>query len=104
MVGVIRRNGAKRWPGALFQVFAAAMLAADSGYAQLPPTGGQVSIPQSSIEKPGDTGVRAHTNIQIFIPNQGAGGPPALFGKGGQGTAPQQAPGPKGTGDIARPQ
>ncbi len=45
---------------------------------------GTVVIPSSSIEKPGDLGLRAHTNVRQFIPADGfqsaqpqaAGGPP----------------------------
>jgi len=48
------------------------------------PRGGQVIIPSSSIEKPGDIGRRAHTNYKIFEPTgslpkhepQAASGPP----------------------------
>lgn len=32
---------------------------------------GTVTIPASSIEKPGDAGVRAHTNYRIFVPAEG---------------------------------
>src|ERR1051326_5211699 len=41
---------------------------------------GYVLIPASSMERPGDAGVRMHTNFQIFIPNgiQPAGGQPPL--------------------------
>ena len=70
MIGVVRRNGARPWLG----VFALALLAAGGGHAQLPPAGGQVSIPRSSVEQPGDTGARVHTNIEIFIPNLKAPG------------------------------
>jgi len=44
---------------------------------------GTVIVPSSSIEKPGDAGKRAHTNIRMFVPTAGfqhaqplAGGPP----------------------------
>lgn len=40
--------------------------------AQVPASGGQVAVPGSSIAKPADTGVRAHTNTLIFIPNRAA--------------------------------
>jgi len=70
MIGVVRRNGARSWLG----VFALALLAAGAGHAQLSPGSGQVSIPRSSVEQPGDTGVRVHTNIEISIPNQNAPG------------------------------
>ena len=63
-------------------VIAVATLAVSSGHAQVPSTGGQVSTPESSIEKPGDTGVRAHTNIQIFTPNRGPEGVQAPQGTG----------------------
>ena len=55
----------------MLSVFVFALIAAAEGYGQTTPGGGQVSIPQSTIEKPGDTGVRAHTNTQIFIPKRG---------------------------------
>jgi hypothetical protein len=83
MIGVVRRNGARPWLG----VFAVALLAAG---------GGQVSIPRSSVEQPGDTGVRVHTNIEIFIPNQKA-----------PGRSPNQTPqAPRTTGkkDSTQPQ
>ena len=59
---------AKRWPRLSIGWLAVAVFAAGNGYAQVPPGTGQVSTPGSSIEKPGDAGVRAHTNIQTFIP------------------------------------
>ena len=65
-------KSARSWPRLLIAMLAAALLAAENGYAQVPPGAGQVTTPESSIEKQGDTGVRAHTNTQIFIPNQGA--------------------------------
>jgi kumamolisin len=34
--------------------------------------GGTVIVPASSIERPEDAGIRAHTNVQIFIPRGGA--------------------------------
>ena len=52
------------------QAFAVVMLASAGGHAQVAPNAGQVTIPGSSLEKPGDTGVRAHTNIEIFRPNR----------------------------------
>ena len=69
------------------------------GEAQLAPTGGQVVTPGSSIEKPGDMGVRAHTNFQIFIPNQ----PPPRSGSPAADQVPQ-VPGITGTEGTARPQ
>jgi hypothetical protein len=55
-------------------LLAVAMLLADGGHAQGPDTGGQVSTPPSSIERPGDAGARAHTNFQTFVPNRRAAG------------------------------
>jgi hypothetical protein len=86
-------NGAKRRPRLSIKVLSVALLATGNGYAQVSPGAGQVSTPEkSSIEKPGDTGVRAHTNIQIFVPNQGANGAQALPGGGGPGAAGSRAP------------
>ena len=36
--------------------------------AEVRPVGGKVFTPDSSIEKPGDLGRRAHTNIHLFFP------------------------------------
>ncbi len=38
--------------------------------AQIRPVSGKVVIPDSSIEKSGDLGKRAHTNIQLFMPTR----------------------------------
>jgi hypothetical protein len=77
-------------------------LAASSGLAQVPPGGGQVSIPGSSIEQPGDTGVRGHTNIEIFTPKRA--GDDAQAPSGGVGATPPPGPGSAGPGGPARPQ
>ncbi len=52
--------------------------------------GGQVVIPQSSIELPEQIGVRAHTNFKMFVPTHGMANvqPPSLA----PGAAPQQSP------------
>ena len=76
------------------------MLGTSGVQAQAPSAGGQVSIPESSVEKPGDNGVRAHTNIQIYRPNRRV--------LGGQ-LSPDGASGPQGPGEDrvgggARPQ
>ena len=63
------QNGAVRERWVPLQAFAVVMLAS-AGHAQVAPNAGQVTIPGSSLEKPGDTGVRAHTNIEIFRPNR----------------------------------
>ena len=84
-------------------VLAVALLAAGNGYAQVPPGTGQVSTPESSIERPGDTGVRAHTNLQIFIPNEGANGAHAAPGGGGPGAAGARAPQAPGTNSATKP-
>ena len=36
--------------------------------AQIRPVAGKVLVPDSSIEKPGDVGRVAHTNVQVFLP------------------------------------
>jgi hypothetical protein len=95
-----RCSGIVRWRCLLFMVLVIALLAPPGGHAQAPSAGGQVLTPESSIEKPGDTGVRAHTNIQIFLPNRGGEQRPP------GGVAPDgapQAPGTEGAGG-ARPQ
>jgi hypothetical protein len=84
-------------------MLAAALLAAENGYAQVPPGAGQVTTPESSIEKQGDTGVRAHTNTQIFIPNQGANGAQASPGGGGPGAAGSPAPQAPVTNGVKSP-
>jgi hypothetical protein len=100
MTGIIRRKGGRRWFGALLRAFGVATLFVSSGHAQLAPTGGQVVTPGSGIEKPGDPGVRAHTNIQLFIPNRA---PPPRSGTPTTDQAPQ-VPGITGTEGTARPQ
>jgi len=40
--------------------------------------GGHVVIPQSSIENPGDVGLRAHTNTRIFVPQRGTQAQPGI--------------------------
>jgi hypothetical protein len=100
-------NGAKRWPLLSIEVLAVALLAAGTVYAQVPPGVGQVSTPESSIEKPGDRGVRAHTNIQRFIPNRNADGarvPPGSRGPGAPGSRYPQARGTNGATNPAKTQ
>jgi hypothetical protein len=85
-----------------FMALIIALLATAGGHAQVPSAGGQVFTPESSIEKPGDNGVRAHTNIQIFLPNHGAGGGRVRSDVAGSG-APQP-PGVERVGGGARRQ
>jgi hypothetical protein len=48
------------------------MFGARQALAQQPsPSGGQIIIPGSSVEHPGDVGIRGHTNIEIFVPSGG---------------------------------
>jgi hypothetical protein len=82
---------------------AVALLAAGNGYAQVPPGAGQVSTPESSIERPGDIGVRAHTNTQIFIPNWGADPAQAPPGDGTPGAAVPSSPQAPGTNRAVNP-
>lgn len=100
-------KSARTWPRLSIAMLAAALLAAENGYAQVPPGAGQVSTPESSVERPGDTGVRAHTNTQIFIPNQGANGahaPPGGGVPGAAGSRSPQAPVTDGVTSPAQPQ
>jgi hypothetical protein len=88
-------------------VVALALPAASSAQVPPAPGGGQVAVPGSSIEKPGDTGVRAHTNVEIFIPNRGGAGVPSAPGGASSGAAnapPTAAPGAKAADGPARPQ
>jgi hypothetical protein len=48
------------------------VIVATGGYAQPLPARGHVPIPESSVEKPRDVGVRAHTNIELFSPDRAA--------------------------------
>jgi hypothetical protein len=92
-----------KWPRRLcFPAFVRALIVAVEGYGQTPPGAGQVSTPQSTIKKPGDTGVRADTNFHIFIPNRGPEG--AQAPPGGTDTSAPQAPGVERAKGTARPQ
>ncbi len=96
-------KSARKWPRLSIAMLAAVLLAAANGYAQVPPGAGQVSTPESSVERPGDTGVRAHTNTQIFIPNQGANGAQAPPGGGVPGAAGSRSPQAPVTNGAANP-
>ena len=43
----------------------------NAGLAQHGSARGKVISPQSNIERPGDIGVRAHTNIELLLPSGG---------------------------------
>jgi hypothetical protein len=84
-------------------VAAAVTLAAvTSAHADTAASGGQVVIPESSVEKPGDVGKRGHTNIEIFVPRPGltppspgvgpGANPQATGAGGGRGAAGSQKP------------
>lgn len=34
-------------------------------------TGGRIMVPDSSVERPADRGIRAHTNVELFYPTDG---------------------------------
>ena len=55
----------------------------------LPARGGQVVVPDSSIEYPDEIGVSAHTNLRLFVPTGGMDRvePPALNRRAGVGAA-----------------
>jgi hypothetical protein len=100
MIGL--RSGRAKCRSLCFPAFVLALIAAAEGYGQTPAGEGQVVTPPSSIEKPGDSGVRAHTNTQIFIPNRGPAGTRAP--PGGTDTGAPQAPGVEPARGAARPQ
>jgi hypothetical protein len=104
--GFSRYTGVLWWHWLLFSVLIIVLLAASGGQAQSPSAGGQVSTPESSIEQLGDAGVRAHTNIQIYLLNRGAAGgqAPAGVGSGGAHLRSPQPPGTEGASGGARPQ
>ena len=87
-----------------FWMISAVMLAISQGRAQVSAGEGQVSVPSSSTEQPGDTGVRGHTNVQIFIPKRAEDGACAPSGDGGPTPRAPPTPGPEGAGGSARPQ
>jgi hypothetical protein len=66
MIGTIA-VGLRQWTRLSVRVAIVAAATIVSAAAQ-PPSGGQVLVPGSSIEKPGDIGVRPHTNTLIFVP------------------------------------
>ena len=82
-------NGGAMRRFSLLMIITAAVLVVSLAQPALAQSGrgrGTVTIPASSIEKPGDAGVRAHTNFRIFVPaegpaaNQGKGASPQLVG------------------------
>ena len=107
MIEFICWNKVNRWHCLLPQALVVALFSASIGHAQVAPGAGQVSTPESSVEKLGDVGVRSHTNIQIFTPNRGPDGaqaPSDSGSPGGAGSLSPQAPGTKGAIGSARPQ
>ena len=101
------RNKTERRLRLLSEALIIVALSAGSGYAQ-PPTGaGQISTPESSAEKPSDVGMRAHTNIEIFVPNRGPAAvqPSAGDGNlGGTGYPSGPTPDTKGAEKSVPPQ
>jgi kumamolisin len=66
-------------------------LAAGGANGQVASRGGEVIIPESSIEKAEHIGIRAHTNFKMFAPRGGMGNarPPSFSGEiGPQASAP----------------
>jgi len=55
--------------------------------------GGQVIVPESSREQPGDAGVRSHTNVEILVLPPGAQ-PPCYGSACGASGQPAPAPAP----------
>ena len=94
MMRFTRWSRAKTCFRAASQVIAFELLLAGSVYAQVSPGAGQIYTPGSSIQHPGDTGVKAHTNIQIFVPNKNGGAqvPPGNGASGAATPQPLKAP------------
>src|SRR5215469_3964855 len=65
----------------------------DFGLAQHGSTRGKVFSPQSNIERPGDIGVRAHTNVELLIPSGGGRTSPPLHLEGATPASTTPAPG-----------
>ncbi|HKM73027.1 MAG TPA: S53 family peptidase [Stellaceae bacterium] len=65
-------------------------LAAGGAYGQVAPRGGEVLIPESSQEELTDIGIRAHTNLKMFVPRGGMDNaqPPSFSGK----ARPEESP------------
>jgi kumamolisin len=65
-------------------------LAAGGAYGQVAPRGGDVITPESSQEAPADIGIRAHTNLRMFVPRGGMGNaqPPSFSGE----ARPEESP------------
>ena len=83
-----RRSFAKVRP--LAGAIALGALAAGGAYGPATPRGGDVIIPESSLEAPADIGIRAHTNLKIFMPRGGMADarPPSFSGE----VRPEESP------------
>ena len=83
-----RRSFAKVRP--LAGAIALGALAAGGAYGQATPRGGDVIIPELSLEAPADIGIRAHTNLKIFMPRGGMADarPPSFSGE----VRPEESP------------
>jgi hypothetical protein len=65
--------------------------------------GGTVTKPPSSVEKPGDIGVRGHSNVEIFTPNQpGSPEPPPRDFFNPEKSAPKVGPEPNCSGSQSQ--
>jgi hypothetical protein len=106
VIGVAGWKKAKRRLVILIVLSVVAILPTGNGYGQAQPTGGQISIPPSSLEKPGDAGVRVHTNIEMFTPNRAVAGPmsSSRSNAGGAADNGSQTPSATGRGDITKQQ
>ncbi len=62
---------------AVFLLLAAYHQGARVKHQKQPVGAGMVEVPRSSIENPSGTGVRTHSNVEIFVPNGASPQPPA---------------------------
>ena len=76
-------------------------LATGGAYGQTTPRGGEVIIPESSHEDAADIGIRAHTNLRMFVPRGGMGNaqPPSFSGE----ARPEESPPMRGISMRRRP-
>jgi kumamolisin len=76
----------------------ATLLSANISAAQVesrPARGGQIFVPDSSVENPADIGQRAHTNVRLFVPTGGMDRvAPPTFDRLGRDNGPDAVPAP----------
>jgi hypothetical protein len=63
-------RGIEKTAAALAAATAVLTLSLNPGIAQNSSGAGQVLIPPSNVENPADVGNRAHTNVEVFVPEK----------------------------------